>query len=56
MWQKNGKGPVYYSRMVKDPDGGRHLVLVTVFKNGNTDSKSAESWQMLVKAGWKKVR
>jgi hypothetical protein len=58
MWQKNGTGPIYKSMWVYDNSGGKTFVLVATRKNKKGESYKnveANSWQMLVKSGWKKV-
>lgn len=58
MWQKNGKGPKYRSMWVYDNSGGKMFVLVATSLNRKGQpykNVEANSWQMLVKAGWKKV-
>lgn len=58
MWRKNGKGPVYRSIRVTQPDGGQMMILIATTKNKKGESYKnveANSWQMLKAGGWKKV-
>lgn len=54
-WQKNGKGRKYTGHYMRDAAGERVIVLIALLANGAVHSVTAESWQMLTKAGWKRA-
>lgn len=56
MWQKNDKGAKYKGQYFYN-QGERVIVLIGPPKTGQKKPHmvTAESWQMLKKAGWKKV-
>jgi hypothetical protein len=53
MWQKHGKGIKYKGHYMRDANGDRIMVLVGFKKNGEVHTVTSESWQMLIRAGWK---
>lgn len=53
MWQKKNKGPKYKGQYMKI-NSERVIVLIGL-KAGKIHTITAESWQMLKNAGWKKV-
>ncbi len=55
-WQKNGKGSLYSANYLRDAKGERVVVLVGLRSNGEVHTITAESWQMLAKVGWIRVR
>lgn len=55
MWQLRGKGPLFKSSRVPDGKGGTQLIL-NGYRKGKLVSIESNSWQMLKKAGWDKVR
>lgn len=55
MWQKNGKGLKFKGHYLKDQSGERVIVLSAIDSKGQIKNVTAESWQMLVKAGWSKL-
>ena len=54
MWQKNGEGLKYKGAYIEDQNGERIMVLTAIKSNGKVHTVTAESWQMLKKAGWMK--
>lgn len=55
MWQLNGKGLKYKGSYIRDEKGERVMILVAM-KGGELHTVTAESHEMLKKAGWKKVK
>lgn len=56
MWQKNGKGLKYKGSYVNDQNGERVMILVAIKADGKAHTVTAESWQMLKKAGWQRCK
>ncbi len=55
MWQKDGRGPKFVGRYQRDNNGERVMVLNGFTSKGEVRTVTAESWEMLKKAGWKKT-
>jgi hypothetical protein len=55
MWKKNGKGPAFKSHYMRDQSGERIMILIRIKADGTAEIKTAESWQMLKAAGWRKA-
>lgn len=54
-WQKNGEGLKFRGHYHRDANGERIIVLTAINAKGKVVNKTAESWQMLKAAGWKRV-
>jgi len=56
MWRKNGKGQKFVGHYQRDHKGERIMILIGFTSKGEVRTITAESWQMLKAAGWRKVK